>query len=167
MERIVGREDVVRALMDYIRAGEDGEDGLPPHLVVYGDAYTGKTLVVQSILEGLNLRHGYVSAREAYSPRILFEHLLNSLTHTEPCPENGFLGRTRVDSPSAFYLALTSAIDQDDMARDEAKAATAEAAAAAPKCRATFLVIDQAELLRNLSPTLPESFLLLQEQVWM
>ncbi|XP_077516477.1 origin recognition complex subunit 5 isoform X3 [Amblyomma americanum] len=55
-------------------------------IFVYGHASTGKTRTVSCLMKTLNLRHAFVNALEAYTPRLLFGAVLSQLTgNTDSC----------------------------------------------------------------------------------
>lgn len=54
-------------------------DGLGAAVFLYGDTATGKTAVVRELCSSLALPHAYVNCVETYSPKLVFEHVLNQV----------------------------------------------------------------------------------------
>ncbi|XVF33310.1 hypothetical protein REPUB_Repub17cG0157500 [Reevesia pubescens] len=84
-------------------------------ILVYGDASTGKTSVTLQLFRHLNRPFVYSSCVTCYSPRILFESILNQLLFHRKNSGHSYSSAKRCERPSDFvnYLreALESVID--------------------------------------------------------
>lgn len=121
-------------------------------LFVYGAPSTGKTSVTLQLFRHLNRPFVYSSFRTCYSPRILFESILNQLLLHHRNSANGYSSAKRCDKPSDFIdflrAALTGVIKslKDNVAK--------------PKCSKSalpidghmiYLIFDHLELVREWS----------------
>ncbi|CAN7996761.1 unnamed protein product [Ixodes pacificus] len=122
------------------------ETGACQSIFIYGHASTGKTLLVSGILTTLHLRHANVNAVEAYTTRILFETILNQLTRTVPSADNGFSNFANCDNMCDFLRHLRNEVSED-----------------LDSPTPVYVVIDNAERLRELDPVVLAAFLRLQE----
>ncbi|XP_040067601.2 origin recognition complex subunit 5 [Ixodes scapularis] len=137
------REKQAKALL---RLMGHPETGACQSIFIYGHASTGKTLLVSGILTTLHLRHAYVNAVEAYTTRILFETILNQLTGTVPSADNGFSNFANCDNMCDFLRHLRNEVSED-----------------LDSPTPVYVVIDNAERLRQLDPVVLAAFLRLQE----
>jgi origin recognition complex subunit 5 len=83
-----------------------------PSIFVYGSNAVGKTCTVQLTLAAMKAQHAFVDCLETYTPRLLYEHILNQLSGQQPSEANGFTGYGRCDSMPSFTKHLTDIIDQ-------------------------------------------------------
>ena len=61
----------------------DAGDAVPP-IVVHGPTGTGKTRLLQGLMEGLSLPYAFVACAECYSQRLLFEAIEVQLSAAAP-----------------------------------------------------------------------------------
>lgn len=61
----------------------------PDCIYVYGGTSTGKTAIVKTLLEKLEIRHAFVNLIECYTSKILFESILNQLSDFKMDPKKG------------------------------------------------------------------------------
>uniref|UniRef100_A0A803M2Y2 Orc1-like AAA ATPase domain-containing protein n=1 Tax=Chenopodium quinoa TaxID=63459 RepID=A0A803M2Y2_CHEQI len=84
-------------------------------LFIYGGTSTGKTSIILEIFRYLKRPFVYSSCVSCYSPRILFESILNQLAFHKRSEENGYLSVKKCDKPSDFANfvkeALVSVLD--------------------------------------------------------
>lgn len=116
-------------------------------LFVYGQPGTGKTSVTQALLQRLSLPHVYVNLVDCYSPQILFENILNKVSGVIPCPSNKFAKYATCHNIAEFVSLYVKAIDEAEHDKHET----------------TYLVLDKAELLRDMPANVLSFFLRLQE----
>ncbi|MQL81471.1 hypothetical protein Taro_013924, partial [Colocasia esculenta] len=81
-------------------------------LFIYGGVSTGKTSVLLQVFRHLNRPFVYVSCRSCYSPRILFEHILNQLYLHRKDSSNGFSSAMHCERASDFIHLLKDALSQ-------------------------------------------------------
>lgn len=81
-----------------------------PPIFIYGSASTGKTSTTLQIFRHLNRPFVYISCRTCYSPRILFESVLNQLLLHKKNTINGYASAKRCDKPSDFVHLLRDAV---------------------------------------------------------
>ncbi|KAM6584792.1 hypothetical protein CsatB_011794 [Cannabis sativa] len=79
-------------------------------LFVYGDSSTGKTSITNQIFRHLNRPFVYSSCLTCYSPRILFESVLNQLLFHRKNAANGYSSAKRCEKPSDFVNLLREAL---------------------------------------------------------
>lgn len=107
----------------------------------YGGPCTGKSVVVGSVLEKLQIKHIIVNLEECYTPKILFETILNDLHGHKLDPGNLATAR-KCDTVMDFIIYLES------------------------ECKHLgdfVIVLDKAEELRNMSSNILRMFLKLKE----
>ena len=120
-----GREKQISQLRALF--GQPGDSPIPS-IFVYGVTATGKTSVVRALMEeGFVLAgsgssspyvHAFVDCVEAFSPKILFEHILNQISGVMPSLANGFRGYCRCEHISSFVRELARAIDLRGVSND-------------------------------------------------
>jgi len=116
-------------------------------LFVYGQPGTGKTSVIQSLLQRLSLPHVYVNLVDCFTPQILFENVLNKVSGVIPCPSNKFAKYATCHNIGDFVSLYVKARDDSADKVEET----------------TYLVLDRAELLRDMPGNVLSFFLRLQE----
>ncbi|PON68088.1 Origin recognition complex, subunit [Parasponia andersonii] len=79
-------------------------------LFIYGDSSTGKTSITLQIFRHLNRPFVYSSCLTCYSPRILFESILNQLLLHRKSMANSYLSAKRCERPSDFVNFLREAL---------------------------------------------------------
>ena len=63
----------------------------------------------------MQCRHAIVNCVETYTPRLLFEHILNSISGVLPSEDNLFCGYGRCDNMYDFLTHLTDIIDRSEV----------------------------------------------------
>ncbi|GAB0091636.1 Origin recognition complex subunit 5 [Sergentomyia squamirostris] len=94
------REDLLKILYNHIGYSDEP---LPEAIYLSGPVCSGKTLILTSLLH--NLRHIFyavVDCVECYTPKILFENIIDYLSCHELNFENGFTPRAKCDNLRAF-----------------------------------------------------------------
>ncbi|KAL5484618.1 hypothetical protein EMCRGX_G021147 [Ephydatia muelleri] len=109
-----------------------------PSLYVWGHSGTGKTLVIQSVLKKLQVQFAFVSCIDCYTPQLLFESALRQITATHSDPMTG-----RCDSMAKFVRVLSQVLNECGPV--------------------AYLVLDKAERVRDMEPTLLPSLMRLAE----
>ncbi|GMY23677.1 origin of replication complex subunit 5 [Fagus crenata] len=79
-------------------------------LFMYGGASSGKTSIILQMFRHLNCPFVYSSCRSCYSPRILFESVLNQLLLHRKNAANGYSSAKRCERPSDFVNFLREAL---------------------------------------------------------
>lgn len=79
-------------------------------LFIYGGSSTGKTSVVLQVFRHLLRPFVYSSCRSCYSPRILFESILNQLLLHRKDAGNGYSSAKRCEKPSDLVNLLREAL---------------------------------------------------------
>eukprot|EP00049_Salpingoeca_infusionum_P011146 m.192208 g.192208 ORF g.192208 m.192208 type:complete len:575 (+) comp14851_c1_seq5:895-2619(+) len=145
VKRFPGRYEQISQLITLM-----GTPELPtlPSLFVYGTTATGKSTVVQSVLEATQVPFAMVSCIETYTPRLLYEQVLNALSGELPGAPNLYTGYARCDSMRAFLPLLAEVIDKR----------------ACPH-HTTYIVLDDCDRLRSMNPAILAAFLRLSELV--
>uniref|UniRef100_A0A1D1YDL1 Origin recognition complex subunit 5 n=1 Tax=Anthurium amnicola TaxID=1678845 RepID=A0A1D1YDL1_9ARAE len=108
LSRFPGRRTQVLEILNLI--GPLNSAMIP--LFLYGGVSTGKTSVILQIFRHLYRPFVYVSCRSCYSPRILFESVLNHLFFHRKHSGNGFSSATRCERASDFIHLLKDALTQ-------------------------------------------------------
>ncbi len=109
MQNFLHRQEQIALLRTLI--GQNGSQ--MQALFVYGVTGTGKTAVVRSIIEQPTISSAFIDCLEAFTPKFLFETILNQLSNTLPSPENEFKGYTRCEHISEFVRHLSVVIDSN------------------------------------------------------
>lgn len=79
-------------------------------LFIYGAASTGKTSIILEVFRHLKRPFVYSSCVTCYSPRILFESILNKLAFHVRVEENDYLSVKKCDKPSDFANFVREAL---------------------------------------------------------
>ncbi|XP_030072882.1 origin recognition complex subunit 5 [Microcaecilia unicolor] len=117
-----------------------------PSIFIYGHTATGKTYVMKTLLEVLELPHVIVNCIECFTSRLLFEEILSQLNSHCTTLEKAFSFCERCDTFNDFvrlYKQVT--LDQD------------------LKNQTVYIVLDKAEHLREMDVNLLAGFQRLQE----
>ncbi|RUS17862.1 origin recognition complex subunit 5-like protein [Endogone sp. FLAS-F59071] len=140
-----GRSHQIQTL---IRLMGKPTDPTVPAIFVYGHTSSGKTSVLRSLFKSaLPLHHfALVNCVECHTPRLIFEHALNQLTDTVPGHANGYRGYARCDTLGDFVVKLGEVCDIAEGVGET-----------------RYLILDRAERLRDMSPTLIPVLLRLRE----
>ncbi|XP_058222471.1 origin of replication complex subunit 5 isoform X2 [Rhododendron vialii] len=119
-------------------------------LFVYGGASTGKTSVVLQVFRHLNRPFVYSSCRTCYSPRILFESILNQLLLHRKDAGNGYSSAKRCEKPSDFVNLLREALlTVVSNLKGGLGKSSLKKKGGRVKGKMVYLVIDNLELLRQ------------------
>ncbi|KAG8441950.1 hypothetical protein GDO86_010942 [Hymenochirus boettgeri] len=137
------RESQVSTLLSMF--GERQHLGFPS-IFVYGHTGTGKTYVLETLLRKLELPSAFVNCVECCTPRLLFEQILDQLHQHCPAPENEFSSYERCDSLNDFVRLFTRGILKQSLEKET-----------------FYIVLDKAEVLREMDANLLPGFLRLQE----
>ncbi|KAI3444526.1 hypothetical protein Pfo_001191 [Paulownia fortunei] len=119
-------------------------------LFVYGGASTGKTSIILQIFKHMNRPFTYCSCITCYSPRILFESILNQLLLHRKNESSGYLSAKRCEKPSDFVNllreALSSLIDslKVNMGKSSSKKKSSQV-----NGTMVYLIFDNLELVRE------------------
>ncbi|KAI9102672.1 origin recognition complex [Phlyctochytrium arcticum] len=158
-QRFPGRAKEIEALYSVL-CTTDGP--APPIIHITGPPATGKSSIVSfltSLLPPLTV--GWVNCTDRYTPRLVLESALAQLGGLSPKPLTGdpagaWGGLPRCDNASEFQFQLNQCLDAMESTESES---------AAPHAPITqrFLVFDNAERLRDMSPTLLSAILALPQ----
>ncbi|UVE51965.1 orc1/cdc6 family replication initiation protein (plasmid) [Haloferax larsenii] len=113
-ERIVGRDDEIRALSMQLRSAIDGES--PENVVIYGETGTGKSLVAkhvstvaESMAEGVRIGTAYIDCSDDDTETQAVSHIARKLNDEDrtgvSVPEMGL-------SKSVYYTRLYAILDE-------------------------------------------------------
>ncbi|KAL7750452.1 Carnitine O-acetyltransferase mitochondrial [Sorochytrium milnesiophthora] len=147
-QQLLQRYPARRAQLEQLLPLLDPTTPAPPSIFVYGPHATGKTTILQALVNACNRRVDaracYISATECHTARVIWQRALTAWSGVVPGPENGFRGYGSCDSISDFVWKVQELIqDSDDALR--------------------VLVIDNAERLRRLGATLLPALVRLSE----
>ncbi|RUP46607.1 hypothetical protein BC936DRAFT_146738 [Jimgerdemannia flammicorona] len=100
-----GRSQQIQTLLNLMGKPTDPT---VPALFVYGHTSSGKTSVLRSLFTAALLPHrfAFINCVECHTPRLVFEHTLNQLTGTVPSHANGYRGFAKCDSLADFVVKL-------------------------------------------------------------
>lgn len=123
-------------------------------LFVYGGASTGKTSILLETFRKMKRPFAYTSCRSSYTPRLLFESILNQLLRHARSPANNFASAKKCDKLGDFLGFLADACYSAASAKD-AKGATClnkmsydeEANSGVSSQPVVYLIFDNVELL--------------------
>lgn len=121
-QKIMNREELLKCLCDgfpgrqtqikeLISLVGGPRDFMIP-LLVYGGPSTGKTSVVLDIFKRLNRPFAYASCRSCFSPRLLFESILNQLISHRRTKANNYSSAKRCEKIADFVVYLKEACIQ-------------------------------------------------------
>ncbi|KAK6918365.1 Orc1-like, AAA ATPase domain [Dillenia turbinata] len=116
-------------------------------LFVYGGPCTGKTSILLQIFGHLKRPFIYSSCRTCYSPRVLFESILNQLLLHRRSSGNGYSSVKRCEKPSDFVNFVKEALVGvlDKLKENSEKLRSNEVI----NGRMMYLIIDNLELVRE------------------
>lgn len=110
---------------------------------IYGSSSTGKSAVVNSLLNGLSIKYASVNLVECYSSKVLFESILNQLSEHKIDVSKG-QPYARCDNMMDFLFNLNKC-------------------AAEMNLNKSVIVLDKADRLRNMDSNLLPAFLRFRE----
>ncbi|KAJ1744193.1 hypothetical protein LPJ68_000253 [Coemansia sp. RSA 1086] len=143
-EQYPGRKDQASQLLSLL--GEP-TDPTPPFIFIYGPSATGKTSVIRSLFthyDQSGQRYAYINGVECFTPRLLFERVLNAWAGHVPSLDNKFANYTRCENTVEFVNNV------HDLLHDK-------------QGQTHYIIIDQAERLRDRGPMLLTMLLRLSE----
>ncbi|KAJ3407200.1 Origin recognition complex subunit 5 [Chytridiales sp. JEL 0842] len=154
-ERFPGRSDQIRELSSFISLGLSAP--LPP-IYLSGLPATGKTSIVKAVFESWNWTtpnpYAYIDCAQSFTSRLLFEDVLSQLSGVSPCFENGYTSVQRCDNLSDFAARIHELcgrregemVEADAMEEDDEEKVKENS-------KSRFLIFDNAERLRDMTPT--------------
>ena len=89
-----------------------------PSLFIYGHSATGKSLVVNSTLQTLQLPHALVNCVECQTQRNLCESALNQIAGVEPSSENNYEVFSRCDNMNDFVRLLKGLVKEKGLSEE-------------------------------------------------
>lgn len=119
------------------------DDPLPNAVYICGGPSTGKTSIISTLLQKLNVKYAYINLFECYTSKILFETLLNKLSGHVINPNNG-LPYAKCDNMMDFLTHLNKCNERIDL-------------------NGWVIIFDKAEQLRRMDFNLLSAFLRFQE----
>lgn len=121
-----------------------------PPLFVYGSASTGKTSIIIQVFRHLSRPFVYTSCLSCYSPRILFESILNQLLLHKKNAFNGYLSAKRCEKPSDFVIFVREAlINVIDSLKENAEKTSTSKLKGQVNGKMIYLIFDNFELVRE------------------
>lgn len=119
-------------------------------LFLYGGASTGKTSIVLHMFRHLKCPFVYSSCLTCYSPRILFESVLNQLLLHRKNADNGYASAKRCERPSDFVVFLQEALTNvlNTLNGNSVKSSSRKLGRQA-NGRMIYLIFDNLELVRE------------------
>ncbi|KAL7158761.1 hypothetical protein ABFS83_02G164800 [Erythranthe nasuta] len=120
-------------------------------LFVYGGSSTGKTSTILQIFKHLNRPFAYSSCISCYSPRIMFESILNQLLLHRRNESCGYLSAKRCEKPSDFVNLLREALSSlvDSLKGNNVGKSSAKKSPTQVNGRMVYLIFDNIELVRE------------------
>ncbi|XVF80089.1 hypothetical protein PTKIN_Ptkin15bG0042300 [Pterospermum kingtungense] len=118
-------------------------------ILVYGGPSTGKTSVTLQVFRHLNRPFIYSSCVTCYSPRILFESILNQLLFHRKNSGNSYSSVKRCERPSDFVNYLREALESviGNLKENSGKSISKESGQ--PNGTMIYLVFDNLERVRD------------------
>ncbi|KAI8988064.1 origin recognition complex subunit 5 C-terminus-domain-containing protein [Mycotypha africana] len=135
-----GREKEIDLLESVTSFHSDYNSYSSQSIFVYGPPSTGKTSVVSNFF---GQQGAYVNCIECFTPRLLFEHAFNQISSYKPTHANGYTCSRRLDNIQQFVRAIKEIVPLDSATK--------------------YLILDKAERLRDMPPTILPSLLRLSE----
>ncbi|KAI7872770.1 origin recognition complex subunit 5 C-terminus-domain-containing protein [Spinellus fusiger] len=128
-------------------------DAVVPSIFVYGQPSVGKTSVIRALMETTLSRTSwaYVNCVERHTPRMLFEHALNQWCGWTPCWENQCTNVHKADTVLQFIKAIQQGVTANGTHIPLGVDST------------LYLILDKAERLRDMPPSLLPVLLRLSE----
>lgn len=147
LSRFPGRHVQIREVVHVLGPTNSS---MPP-MFIYGSASTGKTSVLLEIFRHLNRPFVYVSCLTCYSPRILFESILNQLLLHIKNAANGYSSVKKCEKPSDFINFLREALISviDSFKGNSGKISVSKSKGWQGNGRMIYLLFDRFELVRE------------------
>ncbi|KAJ1663925.1 hypothetical protein IW140_003812 [Coemansia sp. RSA 1813] len=127
-------------------------DPTPPGIFVYGPAATGKTSIVRDLFASYDpegQHYAFINCIECFTPRLLFERTLNAWAGYTPAPSNRYANYARCENLVDFVNCVRELLVVADGGRRASDT--------------HYMIIDQAERLRDRGPMLLTTLLRLSE----
>ncbi|KAL3853199.1 hypothetical protein ACJMK2_016760 [Sinanodonta woodiana] len=118
----------------------------PGAIFLYGHASTGKSLVVNTLMDKLKLPFVILNCVECYSQRFLYEHILNSLHQTDLFAVNESVSRIKCENMNDFIRLFKQVLSQKGLDKET-----------------VYIIMDKAERMRDMESNILPAFLRLQE----
>ncbi|KAJ8046876.1 Origin recognition complex subunit 5 [Holothuria leucospilota] len=118
----------------------------PPAIFIYGHSSTGKTFVTKKLLKSTEAPHASINCVECYSQRLLYEEILGQLSGQVLCAENNYTRSSRCETMNEFVRLLKIVIEENEW-----------------EDQTVYIVLDNAERLRNMEGHILPVFLRLSE----
>ncbi|KAI7834021.1 origin recognition complex subunit 5 C-terminus-domain-containing protein [Kickxella alabastrina] len=137
-----GRDNQIDQLLSLLGKPADPS---PPCIFIYGPSATGKTSLTQTLFQHYDTtgkHHAYINSIECFNSRLLFERTLNAWMGYQPSAENRF----------GNYVKCDNLVDFINYTRE-----------LLPHGEKHFMVVDQAERLRDRGAMLLTSLMRLSE----
>ncbi|XP_078275824.1 origin recognition complex subunit 5 [Rhinoraja longicauda] len=142
-EKLICRDSQIVTLLSLL--GEPQHYSYPSFFV-YGHTATGKTYVIQTLLETCKFPHVIVNCVECFSSRMLFEQILNQLQGNWLSSENECIPYLRCNTLNEFVLRFKQVVREQNLLN-----------------QTVYIVLDNAEQLREMDANLLPGFLRFQE----
>ncbi|KAL2892196.1 Origin of replication complex subunit 5 [Bienertia sinuspersici] len=119
-------------------------------LFIYGGASTGKTSIILDTFRHLKRPFVYSSCRTCYSPKVLFESILNQLAFHKRVEENGYVSVKKCEKPSDFANFLReSLVNVVDILKEKGAKMNVKKTSAYTWGNMVYLIFDDFELVRE------------------
>ncbi|KAL9245371.1 hypothetical protein vseg_019033 [Gypsophila vaccaria] len=147
ISRFPGRKSQIFDVLAHI--GPLNSPMLP--LFIYGGASTGKTSIVLEIFRHLRRPFVYSSCRTCYSPKIVFESILNQLALHKRNEDNCYSSSKKCDKPSDFANILREGLVNvlDILKGKSSSSRSKKLASDNDRGEMIYLIIDNLELVRE------------------
>ncbi|XP_049789267.1 origin recognition complex subunit 5 isoform X1 [Schistocerca nitens] len=132
-KNILCRQDEIRRILGLIG---QCKNQLPQSIFIYGHSGTGKSFVLQNILDKLKYRHVVIDCVQCYMPKLLYMSILNTVAEHHMTVDNNYEPYASCDNILDFTLNLKAAM----------------------KCNSFIIVLDKCERLRDMSKTILPAF---------
>lgn len=107
------RSDIIRRLYVDLNLGQrEKRTALPASIYIYGDHGTGKTVVLTEFLKNIPHKSVTIDCVESYTPKIVYESVLNQLFNHSLEPNNNYASYKKCDNGRDFVDALND-LDAD------------------------------------------------------
>lgn len=100
---IICRNNIIVRLYSLISAANEP---MPHSIFVYGHMATGKSLIIQSLLDHLNYNVSYINCMEHLGSRHMYNYILSDLTMSTEELSNDILAKHNCDNMADFIYAL-------------------------------------------------------------
>ncbi|KAI8990224.1 origin recognition complex, subunit 5 [Pilobolus umbonatus] len=132
-----------------IYLGSSLKDARPQSLFIYGPPSTGKTSLTYDFFNVFGNRTAFINCVECYTPRLLFERVMNQWTGWSVGEDNNYSSVCRVNHLQQFVHCIQEGVPgiTDGIGKSESY----------------YLILDRAERLRNMPSNILPAFLRLSE----